>query len=69
MILSEDVAKHKGKKLSHFEDDYGNEINDLNMIDCIVIVFSDGSKIKIAQDWRGSECYLSQYEVKQKCRG
>lgn len=63
MLLSEDTSKHKGKVLSHFEDEYGNEIDNLNMIECLVIVFVDKTKIKISQDWRGSECYLSQYEI------
>ena len=63
MLINEDTGKYKGKVLSHFEDGHGNEINDLYMIECLVIVFSDNSKIKMSQDWRGSECYFSQYEA------
>jgi hypothetical protein len=53
---------HKGKVLSHFEDEYGNELKSLHMVDCFTIVFSDNSKIKMGQDWRGSTCYFSEYE-------
>ena len=63
MLINEDTGKYKGKVLSHFEDEHGNEINDLYMIECLVIVFSDNSKIKMSQDWRGNECYFSQYEA------
>ncbi len=63
MLISENIEKYKGKQFSHFENEYGDKINDLNMVTCLVIVFSDKAKIKMAQDWRGSECYFSQYEV------
>ena len=63
MLICEDIKKYEGKQFSHFENEYGNKITDLNMVDCLVIVFSDKSKIKMAQDWRGRECYFSQYEA------
>lgn len=62
MLIEENVEKHEGKTLSHFEDLAGNKLESLYMIDGLVIVFRDGTKIKISQDWRGQECYLSQYE-------
>ena len=63
MLLCEDTKKYKGKTLSHFEDEFGNKLDDLNMVKELIIVFDDGSKIKMGQDWRGSECYFSQYEL------
>jgi len=62
MLLQEQVSKYEGKTLSHFEDEFGNKLDDLHMVDELNIVFTDGSKIKMSQDWRGSECYWSQYE-------
>jgi len=63
MLLTESMDKYEGKTLSHFEDEWGNQLKDLNMITDLFIVFTDGSKIRLGQDWYGSECYFSQYEV------
>lgn len=63
MIISEQTSKHTGKKLSHFEDELGQKLDNLLLLECVVIVFDDGTKIKLAQDWRGNECYFSQYEI------
>jgi len=63
MLLSEDLEKYKGKTFSHFEDEFGRKLSDLNMVTELIIVFDDGSKIKMGQDWRGSECYFSQHEL------
>lgn len=63
MLLAENMDKHEGKTLSHFEDEFGKELEYLHMITDFVIVFTDGSKIRLGQDWRGSECYFSQYEL------
>jgi len=64
MLLQENMDKYEGKELSHFENEYGKKLKDLHMVEDLVIVFSDGSKIKMSQDWRGAECYWSQYEIK-----
>ena len=61
-LLQENTIEHEGKTLSHFEDEFGNILKDLHMREEINIVFTDGSQIKIGKDWRGDECYLSQYE-------
>lgn len=63
MLVIESTENHKGEVISHFEDEQGNMLDDLNMLDCLVIVFNSGSRVKLAQDWRGNECYLSQYEL------
>ena len=63
MLVCEDTKKYKGKTFSHFENEAGDKLNDLNMVMELIIVFDDGSKIKMAQDWRGGECYFSQYEL------
>jgi len=62
MLLTENMDKYEGKTLSHFENEYGRKLKDLHMTTDIVIVFTDGSKIILGQDWRGSECYFSQYD-------
>ncbi len=54
------MKEHEGKVLSHFENKYGDKLNDLFMLHELVIVFTDGSKIRIEQDWRGQECYWSE---------
>lgn len=63
MLFTENVSQYEGKALSHFEDEFGNKLEDLNMVTDLVIVFTDGCKIKLAQDWRGCECYFSQYKL------
>lgn len=64
MLLQESTKKYEGKTLSHFEDEFGNRLDDLHMIaDDFYIVFKDGAKIRLAPDWRGNEVYLSQYEI------
>lgn len=63
VLLVEKTDSHKGKILSHFEDESGNKLDDLYMCDSIVIVFINGDKIILGQDWRGSECYFSQYDT------
>ena len=63
MLLSIDADKYNYKTISHFEDRYGNKLKDLHMLDHLVIVFTDGEKIFLSQDWRGEECYFSQYEI------
>lgn len=62
MILQTDTTQYEGKILSHFETEYGEKLKDLIMCDSLVIVFSDGAKIILKQDWRGQECYFSQKE-------
>lgn len=62
MLISESTGKHKGKSISHFEDVDGNELHDLHMINSLCIIFTDGTGIKIDQDYRGQECYWSQRE-------
>ncbi len=63
MLFTENMDKYEGKTLSHFEDEFGNKLEDLHMVTDFVIVFTNGSKISLGQDWRGSECYFSQYEL------
>lgn len=62
MLIHEETQIHKGKIISHFEDEFGAELSKLFMVDTLVIVFTDGSKINMVQDWRGQECYWSQYK-------
>lgn len=60
MLLETITEKYQGKTLSHFEDEHGQRLKSLYMLEGLHIVFTDGSKIKLAQDWRGMDCYWSQ---------
>jgi predicted DNA-binding protein len=60
IVTTQNTSQHKGKKIARFEDLYGNELEDLYMCEEVVIVLEDGEKIILSQDWRGSECYISQ---------
>lgn len=62
MLFNEITSVHEGKVLSHFEDEFGSKLDRLYMITDFIIVFTDGSKIKMGQDWRGAECYFSQHK-------
>lgn len=62
-LLVTNTSQYKGKVLDHFEDEYGNHLKDLNMVDTLVIVFADGEKIYLSQDWYGAECYFSQRKI------
>lgn len=59
-LIVESLEKYEGREFSHFEDRYGSKLKDLYMLEGLVIVFKDGSKIILEQDWYGSECYFSQ---------
>ena len=59
MILSNDRCEHIGKTVESITAD--NIGNDLVMCDVIVITFRDRSRIVLRTDWRGSECYISEY--------
>jgi hypothetical protein len=54
------TKQHENKVLSHFEDEFGVKLESLYMCDSFTIVFTDESKIKMVQDWRGHNCYFSQ---------
>jgi hypothetical protein len=55
--------QYYGKEVQLITDRDGNELSDLVMCDNgIVIHFTDGTKLALASDWRGDECYISQYQ-------
>ena len=60
MAENESTSEWEGKTLSHFEDETGKKLDNLDMLSVLVMVFSDGSKIKLAPGWYGDECYWSQ---------
>ena len=61
-LLKRNTRDKKGKVIDRFEDEYGNELDDLNMKETIIIIFTDGSKIKLGIDTYGSETYISEYQ-------
>ena len=63
MLFTENMDKYEGRTLSHFENEFGKKLENLSMLTSFVIVFTDGSKISLGQDWRGGECYFSQYRL------
>lgn len=54
--------RYHGKMIDRFEDEYGHVLESFDMLNFLVIVFTDGEKIQIGRDWRGAECYLSEVE-------
>ena len=66
MLLSQNTTQHYGKKIKHFEDEFGTVLDDLYMLTSFVIVFTDDSRIVLGQDWRGDSCYISQYTDNKK---
>lgn len=61
-LLQTNLDQYEGLELSHFEDQYGGKLNSLYMQHWIVIVFKDGRKIRLTEDWRGNDFYISQYD-------
>lgn len=61
MLLQTNADRYYGKVVARFEDEYGHELESLHMCDSLVIVFTDGERIVMKQDWRGQECYFSQH--------
>ncbi len=62
MLLETNASRYHGKTIARFEDRYGQELETLHMCASLVIVFTDGERILMKPDWRGAECYYSQYE-------
>jgi hypothetical protein len=58
-LLGQMTDEHKGKTVQSIESSAGNT---LCMTSRIVIYFTDGTSIVLGLDWRGSECYISQYD-------
>jgi len=65
MLLITDTDQYTEKVIDHFEDEFGNKLNNLNMLETLTIVFKDGEKIFLTRDWRGNECYFSQAKSKR----
>ena len=61
MLITQNTERHEGKVIDHFEDEHGGKLSDLLMCTALIIVFTDGSRIKMMPDWRGAECYFSQH--------
>ena len=60
MILHTNTNRYYGKTIARIEDEYGKELENLTLCESLVIIFTDGDRIILMQDWRGNECYFSQ---------
>jgi len=59
MILNRDVDCHIGKVVERIVvDEFSHK--HINMTEQVVIKFTDGSKIILRADYRGSDCYISE---------
>ena len=61
-LIETKTKAYEGAEISHFEDRYGKLLESILMEESVVIVFKDGRKMVLAQDWRGTESYISQYD-------
>ena len=64
MILSRSTKEHAGKCVRAIRSDDGSD--KLVMCETVTIEFTDGSEIRLACDWRGGECYISEYTNARK---
>ena len=60
MILSRPIAAHIGKIVSEVQTD-GYHRDDIVMCREVVIIFTDGTSIRLRTDWRGEVCYISEH--------
>jgi hypothetical protein len=59
ILLDRDKDIHVGKTISEIKaDGFGTGLTLCEQID---IVFTDGSKVILRTDWRGQDCYISEY--------
>ncbi len=66
VLLQQNTEQLKGKQIDCFTDEYGNKLDNLIMCESIVILFTDGTKLFLDQDWRGENCYISQYKTMEE---
>ena len=59
MLLDRNKSGHKGKVIREIRADGFNDT--LGMCSEIKIIFTDGTSIILGRDWRGQECYISEY--------
>jgi len=61
-LLIIETEYFKNEKIINITDEHGNELTDLHMVDYVVFNFESGKTLKLGIDWRGRDCYISQYE-------
>ncbi len=61
-ISTMNLDYYYGKIIERFEDSQGNILCRAEMVKDLVIVFIDGDRLPLSLDWRGCDCYISQYE-------
>ena len=60
MILQRDIKTYVGKIIKEIRADSLSGAN-LVMCDEVVVDFTDGTTIVLRTDWRGNDCYISEY--------
>jgi len=65
MLLTTNCDKYYGCKITKITDRYGNEHQDLNMVDSVNIHLDNGEVIALALDWCGNDAYISQEVAKR----
>ena len=60
MILNRPLKEHVGKVVKHITAD-GTEETGCVMAGEVRIQFTDGTHLRLRPDWRGTDCYLSEY--------
>ena len=61
MNISQKTEEFEGKTIAKIQTDSGGE-DTFYMVEKISIEFTDGTTLHLKTDWRGQDCYISQYE-------
>lgn len=61
MLLVQELNAHVGKTIQSISTDRPSEPG-IHMVEKVTIHFTDGTSVLLQTDWRGAECYISQYK-------
>ena len=67
ILLDRSIKQHEKKVIQKITSDSFSK-DSLMMCHEIVISFTDGTEIVLRNDWRGDECYISEYEKQKKIK-
>lgn len=60
MLLVQELNSHIGKTIASITTNRPDS-RGIHMVEKVVIHFTDGTSVLLRTDWRGAECYISQY--------
>ena len=63
VLLSRNPKQLAGKTVAEVVPIGSYDDSDLIMCEAIEIRFTDGTRLHLALDWRGAECYISEYKL------